>query len=137
MSAPADHRWPGRGLGLPETGPRSLARAGRRVGALAIDWAISLGIGYAAFWNADVGLRGWIDLAVWVVLTILFELFFLGSPGHLLLRMRVVPVRGGRLAPWRPVVRTLLLALVVPALIGDEEGRALHDRAAGTILVRV
>lgn len=137
MSAPADRSWPGRGLGLPETGPRSLARVGRRIGALAIDWAISVGLGYALFWSSAPALRGSLNLAIWIVLTILCELFFLGSPGHLLLGMRVVPVRGGRLAPWRPVVRTLVLALVIPAFISDQQGRALHDRAAGTILVRV
>ena len=33
-------------------------------------------------------------------------------------------------------VRTLLLAAVVPALITDGSGRAMHDRAAGTVTVR-
>lgn len=137
MSAPADRRWPGQGLGLPEHGPRSLARIGRRIGGLAMDWAISVGLAYALFFSAAPALRSWLNLAIWAVLTILFELFFLGGPGHLLLGMRVVPARGGRLAPWQPLVRTLVLALVIPAFITDQQGRALHDRAAGTILVRV
>jgi uncharacterized RDD family membrane protein YckC len=137
VTAPASRTWPGRRLGLPEEGPRSLGRFGRRLGAIAIDWAISYALAWAIFHKPDLSVPGWTILVVFAALTILFELFFLGSPGHLLLRMRVVPVRGGRLAPWQPFVRTLLLCLVIPAIIPDEDQRGLHDRAAGTILVRV
>jgi hypothetical protein len=105
----AEPRWPGERLGLPETGPRSIARFGRRLGALAI----------------------------FGVAQILFLVLVNGSVGHLLLRMRVVPVRPARLGIWRPVVRTLLLCLAIPALIWDRDQRGLHDRAAGTMLVRV
>jgi uncharacterized RDD family membrane protein YckC len=34
------------------------------------------------------------------------------------------------------LVRTLLLATVLPALIVDASGRAMHDRAAGTVMIR-
>lgn len=34
------------------------------------------------------------------------------------------------------VVRTLLLCLVIPAVIWDADGRGLHDRVAGTAIVR-
>jgi uncharacterized RDD family membrane protein YckC len=34
------------------------------------------------------------------------------------------------------LLRTLLLAAIVPALFTDGSGRAMHDRAAGTIMVR-
>jgi uncharacterized RDD family membrane protein YckC len=79
----------------------------------------------------------WITLAAFALLTLLFELFFNASLGHLVLRMRVVPIRGGSLAPWRLLVRTVLLCLAVPALIWDRDQRGLHDRVAGTVLVRV
>ncbi|GAA2085847.1 RDD family protein [Pseudolysinimonas kribbensis] len=137
MSASSDRSWPGRGLGLPEDGPRSIARIGRRIGAIAIDWGISYALAWTVFHQRDLRVDGLYVLAVFAVLTILFELFFLGSPGHLILRMRVVPLRGGRLAPWQPLVRTLLLCLVIPAVIPDGDQRGLHDRAAATILVRV
>jgi hypothetical protein len=42
-----------------------------------------------------------------------------------------VPVGIGRLA-----VRGLLLAIVVPALFTDWDGRGLHDRLSGTAVVR-
>jgi uncharacterized RDD family membrane protein YckC len=137
VTASADRSWPGKRLGLPEEGPRSIGRFGRRLGAIAIDWAISYAIAWGFFHKPDLSVPGWIILTVFAVLTILFELFFLGSPGHLFLRMRVVPVRGGRLAPWQPIVRTLLLCLVIPAIIPDADQRGLHDRAAGSLLVRV
>ena len=41
--------WPGQRLGLPESGPRSIARFGRRVAALFIDWAIAWVIAAAFF----------------------------------------------------------------------------------------
>jgi hypothetical protein len=51
--------------------------------------------------------------------------------------MRVVPLVPGRLGLWRPVVRTVLLCLAIPPLIFDRDQRGLHDRLAGTMLVRV
>jgi len=68
---------------------------------------------------------------------VLFLLLVNGSVGHLLLGMRVVPVRPARLALWQPLVRTALLCIAVPALIWDADQRGLHDRLAGTMLVRV
>jgi len=50
--------------------------------------------------------------------------------------MHVVPVGGGWVGPWRPIVRTVLLLLVVPALIWDSDQRGFHDKLAGTVLIR-
>ncbi len=36
---------------------------------------------------------------------------------------------------WRALVRTALIALVVPPLVFDRDGRGLHDMAAGTVVV--
>ena len=36
----------------------------------------------------------------------------------------------------RAAARTALLLLVVPAVVQDGDGRGLHDRAAGTVIVR-
>jgi uncharacterized RDD family membrane protein YckC len=134
--APAN-RWPGERLGLPESGPRSVGRFGRRLAAIAIDWAIATGISWLFFRTSGADTNPWITLGIFAVLQLIFVLFFNGSIGHLALRLRVVPVRGGALAPWRPLVRTILLCLAIPALIWDRDSRGLHDRAAGTLLVRV
>ena len=36
----------------------------------------------------------------------------------------------------RAVLRTALIALVLPPLVRDADGRGLHDRAAATVVVR-
>lgn len=123
--------WPGKRLGLPDSGSRSIGRLGRRIGALAIDFAAAALIS-AAFFQYD----GWASTAVFAVVQIVFLLTLSGSPGHLLLGMRVVPLAGGYLGVWRPFTRTILLCLVIPALIWDKDQRGMHDRLSGTVLVR-
>jgi uncharacterized RDD family membrane protein YckC len=131
-SAASSAYWPGRGLGLPETGPRSIARPGRRILALLIDYVPALVLS-AAFFRYEA----WANLAIFAVLQIVAILLLGGGIGHMLLGMRVVPVTGGRLVWWRPIVRTLLLCLLIPALVWNRDQRGLHDVAAGTLLVRV
>lgn len=137
MNEPAEQRWPGERLGLPASGPRSLARPGRRIAALAIDWAIASAISIAFFASGPWQTDGFITLALFAGIQLLFLLVLNGGIGHLLLGMRVVPIVPGRLAPWRALVRTLLVCLFVPAVIWDADQRGLHDRLAGTLLVRV
>lgn len=123
--------WPGQHLGLPAAGPRSVARLGRRIVALAIDWGTAVLVS-VTFFNYD----GWATLGIFAVAQIVFLLTVNGSVGHLLLGMRVVPVAGGYLGVWRPFVRTILLCLVIPAVIWDRDQRGMHDRLIGTVLVR-
>jgi hypothetical protein len=137
VSASPPSRWPGERLGLPEDGPRSIARFGRRVVALFIDWAIAWVISVAFFPTSPFQSDPWLTLGIFAVEQLIFLWTINGSIGHLILRMRVVPVVPAKLGWWRPVVRTLLLCLAVPALIWDRDQRGLHDRAAGTMLVRV
>jgi hypothetical protein len=125
--------WPGKRLGLPADGSRSIARLGRRIGGIAIDWAISLVLTYGIFRQDP---DGFITLGIFVVTQILFLLVLNGSVGHLIVGLRLVPLRPGYLGVWRPIVRTVLLALLIPAVIYDRDQRGLHDRWAGTILVR-
>jgi uncharacterized RDD family membrane protein YckC len=133
----AENRWPGERLGLPESGPRSIARPGRRIAALVIDWAIASAISIAFFSTGPWQTNGFITLGLFAGIQLLFLLVLNGGVGHLLLGMRVVPLNPGRLAPWRALVRTLLVCLFVPAVIWDADQRGLHDRLAGTLLVRV
>lgn len=138
MSSPReDNRWPGERLGLPESGPRSIARLGRRVAALAIDWALASALSLAFFATGPWQTNGFVTLGLFAGIQLLFLWVVNGGIGHLVLGMRVVPLNPGRLAWWQPVVRTVLLALFVPAVIMDADQRGLHDRAAGTLLVRV
>lgn len=136
-SSPVENRWPGERLGLPEHGPRSVGRFGRRLAAILIDWGIAYLLSFAFFRVDELGTDPFITLGIFAALQYLFLIVVNGSVGHLLLRLRVVPLRGGYLGLWRPLVRTLLLCVAIPALIWDRDQRGLHDKAAGTVLVRV
>ena len=125
--------WPGERLGLPESGPRSVARIGRRTLAIAIDWALALLLANAF---ADGTAVSMLTLAIFAVAQVVFIPTIGGSIGHRLLGMRVVPLIGGWIGLWRPVVRTLLLVLVIPVIVWDSDQRGFHDKIAGTVLVR-
>ncbi|MHB1235634.1 MAG: RDD family protein [Microbacteriaceae bacterium] len=131
-AGPAEADWPGRRLGHPASGPRSIARLGRRLAALTLDWALCLVTSWAFF-----GYDAWATLAIFAVTQVLFLCSLSGSIGHLVFGMRVVPVGGGWIGFWRPVARTALLCIVIPAAIWDRDQRGMHDRLAGTVLVRV
>lgn len=126
----SDQPWPGERLGLPEHGPRSVARFGRRLGALVIDWGLSVLVS-VAFFQYDA----FATLGIFALTQIVFLTLVNGSVGHIVFRMRVVPIAGGWIGAWRPLVRTLLLCVVIPAVIWDRDQRGLHDKAAGTVLV--
>jgi uncharacterized RDD family membrane protein YckC len=123
----------GASLGLPATGPGSLAPFSRRVGGYVLDAAGSALIAWA--FTAPDGPGNW-SLLVFGVGTVVTLMLFGQTPGQRLLGMRLAhPTPGARLAPWRAVVRTVLLCLLVPALVVDAEGRGLHDRLTGTAVV--
>ena len=130
-AAPVSADWPGQRLGLPSDGPRSIARLGRRLAALAVDWALASLVGYLFFDGTWFGILG-----AFAVLQYVFIVLLSGSIGHLLLGMRVVPLVPRWIGVWRPLVRTLLLSLAIPPVIYDRDQRGLHDQLAGTVLVR-
>lgn len=136
------NRFPGERLGLPEKGSGSIGRPGRRIAALLIDYTAATIIA-ASFFGYDqfalpgeAGLTMFTPMIVFAVLQILFTPTIGGSPGHRIVGLRVVLARGGWVGLWRPIVRTLLLVIVIPAVIWDADQRGLHDKAAGTILLR-
>ncbi len=133
--------WRGRRLGL-ERG--RIAGVGPRLGAFAVD---SLGSGLvAALFVPDAydPRRGVVGMAVLAVAYIVLLLLTGQTFGMRLLGVRVVPVpvptedRDAARAPsvLSVLIRTALLLLLVPALITDRDGRGLHDKAAGTAVVR-
>jgi uncharacterized RDD family membrane protein YckC len=133
-------RYPGERLGLPETGPQSVGRVGRRFVAISVDWVISAlvlmlmtGRDYLTISSTALGQMQL--LGVFVALQILSLWAIGGSMGHRLLRLYVVNVHGGSLTWWRPIVRSVLLALVIPALVWDSDQRGFHDKIAGTLLL--
>lgn len=116
---------------MPPSGTGSIARAGRRVAAIIIDWGAAVLISVAFFSYDPVA-----TLAIFAAVQVLFIPTLGGSPGHRLLGLRLELAGGGWVGLWRPIVRTALLALVIPAVIWDPDQRGLHDKAVGTVLVR-
>lgn len=125
-------KYPGERLGLPESGPGSIARAGRRILAITIDWTIALLIS-----NFFFAGNSWATLAVFAAEQILLIGTLGYSIGHRVMGIRVVRLGGPPAGPVAALVRTLLLCLVVPAVIFDPDQRGLHDKAMGTVLVRM
>ncbi len=125
--------WPGERLGLPESGSRSVARLGRRAAAIMLDWALAALPAYLLIGGPNAT---WWQFAIFALLQVVFIPTIGGSIGHRLLGMRVVPIRGGWIGFWRPVVRTALICLVIPVLVWDSDQRGFHDKIAGTVLIR-
>lgn len=127
---------------MPQTGTGSIARPGRRIGALLIDYLaatiIATGfLGYDQFaLPGEAGLTMFAPMAVFALLQILFIPTAGGSPGHRILGMRVVRLGGGWVGVWRPIVRTLLIVVVIPAVIWDADQRGIHDKVTGLVLIR-
>jgi uncharacterized RDD family membrane protein YckC len=118
----------------PGTGPGSLAAFGQRLGAFAVDAVLSALV--AALFTAPELPRDW-SLLVLVAEYLLFTVLVGQTPGMRLVGLRVIRFgRPGRVNPWQAAVRTLGVVLVVPALIPVSDGRSLHDRLAGTAIVR-
>lgn len=129
MSAPSN--WAGKRLGLPESGTGSLAKMGRRIIAISIDWAMALLVSFA-FFKSDNGAT----LVVFGLVQWLFVATSGSSMGHRICGIKVKRLDAAYVGFWRALIRTGLLLLVLPAVIWDADGRGLHDKIAGTVLVR-
>ncbi|OBH05182.1 RDD family protein [Mycobacterium sp. E1747] len=131
--------YPGERLGLPQTGPGSLAPMGRRLGALMIDWMISYGLAALAlrFGVFSEHTLATAVLGVWFVLGVVSVRLFGFTPGQLTLGLQVVTVDGrGAVGVVRAVMRGVLVGMVVPALFTDWDGRGMQDRLTATAVVR-
>ncbi len=99
---------------------------------MVVDWFIALGI--SALWfegNPLVTLGFYVGLQV-VLLSLLGT-----TVGKRIAGIQVVRVGGAMAGPLRVLIRTLLWCLVVTPFMMDPDGRGVHDRAAGTVLIRM
>lgn len=125
-------KWAGERLGLPETGPGSLAKLGRRSLALVIDWSLALLVSQA-FAAGD----STVTLVVFAAMQLLLVATLGYSAGHRILGLQVRRLDGRYVGLWRSFIRVALILLVIPATIWDGDNRGLQDKAAGTVLVRI
>ncbi|WP_026918664.1 RDD family protein [Gordonia shandongensis] len=157
-----DNEYRGQDLGLPESGPGALAGGWHRVVGLLLDWLIAGGLaiafvgvraaeGMASSYEMTMRVAAVPQLAIWFVIGVLAAAFFGFTPGQYIAGTRVARVDLGAdrvgaevagespraaVGPIRSLGRQLILLFVVPALINDYNGRAMHDRATGTAIVR-
>lgn len=129
----AEQQYPGKALGLPASGVGSVAAFSRRLGAFVIDIVLSALVAWLI--TAPEPPQN-TSLAVWAVMTVLAVGLFGISPGQAILGIRVVPLRGGSFVGAWAVPRTLLIFLIIPPLLINEDSRGLHDRLCRTIVLR-
>ena len=130
---------------MPERGPGSLARFGRRLVAVLVDWLVCtvIAAGLMHYRLGQGGLGPFKPLVVFVLMNLLLVGTLGSTIGHRLLGIRVVRVGGGSVGPGASagpllaLIRTVLLAVVIPALIWDRDTRGFHDKIAGTVPVRL
>jgi len=76
-------------------------------------------------------------LVVWLVLGVLAVRLFSFTPGQFALGLRVASIDDRlHVGLGRAATRGLLIALVVPALFVDVDGRGIQDRVTATAVVR-
>ncbi|MDP1877677.1 MAG: RDD family protein [Actinomycetota bacterium] len=119
--------------------PGVVSGLGRRLGALCLDWLASLVITVLLFRQVAYGstASSLATLLVFAAEVIVLTWLIGASFGQRILGLTVVRVDGSRLPLWRVALRTLLICLVIPAVVYDSDGRGLHDRAVGSVVLRV
>lgn len=130
--------YPGRRLGLPEEGPGSVATFGRRLAAFLLDGVIAqvIAMGVLGYRQGEGGLRVFLPTLVFLTMHLLLVGTGGSTIGHRLFGMRVEAAPRGWAGPRRALIRTATMIPVLPMLVVDEDERGLHDRFAGTVLVR-
>jgi uncharacterized RDD family membrane protein YckC len=135
--------WPGERLGLPKEGPGAAASRGARLAALFIDFVIAALV-TSLFVRMDIQqpevmghFNRW-AIAVWFLISVGAISLFGFTAGMAALGIRAVRLDGSPMVgPLRAILRAALTAIIIPAAIWDADNRGLHDKAAGTIVLRV
>lgn len=132
---PEEPAYRGQRLGLPESGPGSMATTGRRVVALFIDWIAALLISRALVGTPETTLENFATLGIFALEVSILTWLWGASFGQRLVGVRVVG-RARRLGLVAALLRTALICLVIPPVIWDADGRGLHDRAVDSVVIR-
>ncbi len=131
--------YPGKRFGLPAAGVGSTVGFGRRLAALTVDWLLGYLIAILVSGVDAIGSSAfsWTVLGIWYLITALGVALFGASPGKTLLGIRVASIdTAAVIGIPRALLRTALIAFVLPPLLRDGDGRGWQDRAARTIVVR-
>ncbi|HST84719.1 MAG TPA: RDD family protein [Kineosporiaceae bacterium] len=132
-----DSGYPGQRLGRPQTGPSSLAGAGRRFAGLCIDWIFCLLIARGFFGPEALQANGSLSVVgVLVVVNLLLVGTAGATVGQRLVGIQVERLDGGRPGLMKALIRAVLLGLGIPALTfaWERDRRGLHDLASQTLV---
>ncbi|MEW1953238.1 RDD family protein [Terrabacter sp. NPDC080008] len=140
-----DEDYRGKDLGLPRMGPGSIAGFGIRLVGVLIDWAIASVIARGLFGvplpfsqPPASGSQSFVVLGVFAVMHLLLVGTVGFTIGHRIMGLQVRSLGGiGRVLPVQAITRTILLCVFIPAVIWDRDGRGLHDKVPGTVIVRL
>lgn len=118
--------------------PFPVASFGRRLGALCLDWLVSLAVTLVLFRSLAYGSleSSTATLLIFAAEIIVFTWLLTASFGQRILGLVVLRTDGARLGLGRVILRTVLLCLVIPAVVVDSDGRGLHDRAVDSVVMR-
>ncbi len=113
---------------------------GRRFGALVVDWAVAV-LSASVLANTTVppeGLRESFLVSGAFIVEVGLLTGLLGfSIGKRLLGLKVEGPDGRPIGVPRALLRTFLLALVIPALVMNDERRGIHDVATRSRVIRL
>jgi len=134
-------RYRGQSLGLPPSGPGSLAPTGRRIVAFLLDLLAGALVASPFVHHRDLpGLAAHLP-GQWSLIPLVLDyliglLLFGRSLGMYLTGLRVIRVDATlAIGPIRALVRTALLVALLPALVADQDLRGLHDRLTATAVI--
>jgi len=121
----------------PESGAGAVAGFGVRLGAFVVDSVIAIVIAVISTGPPPGSAYNLVVYGAFLAIELIFVSAAGQTPGMRVAGAVVMTAADGSKPRLRWVaLRTLLLAAVVPALVTDRSGRAMHDRAAGTVMVR-
>jgi hypothetical protein len=109
------------------------------LGALLVDWLLAYGLAALAMKLGVVspGRLSTAVLVIWLVLGAVAVRLFEFTPGQFVLGLRMISTDGRmHIGLGRAVLRGVMIALVIPALFVDVDGRGLQDRVTGTAVAR-
>ena len=142
MSMTAPQAYRGEKLGLPSSGPGSIAPTGPRLLAFIVDAVASgliaaLFVGYKSGGSFSDRLPQTWSLVPFAIDYIVGVLVAGRTLGMYLTGLRIIRVdKDVAIDPLRIIGRTALLILLIPALIFDRDNRGMQDRLTDTAVVR-
>lgn len=112
---------------------------GRRLGALLVDWIVAAlsAVALTGVKYPPENIRQNLVITAFFVGEVALLTGLLGvTIGKRIFGLRVEGPDGRPIGVPRAVVRTVLLALVIPAIVMNDDKRGLHDLAAGSRVIR-